>query len=79
MSTISRPRLKTQAFIHRWQVEIVELTGSYVRNAGSKSVNGVGPIRDLHQPGCARLPNAECPVQTQRSPPMRFASGRPPT
>ena len=48
MSTISRPRLKTQAFIHRWQVEIVELTGSYVRNAGSKSAaifDGAEPCR----------------------------------
>ena len=37
MSTILRPRLKAQAFIDRWQVEIVDLTGSYVRNAGIKS------------------------------------------
>jgi hypothetical protein len=37
MSTISRPSLKTQAFIDRWQVDIVDLTGSYVRNPGIKS------------------------------------------
>ena len=37
MSTILRPRLKAQAFIDRWQVEIVDLTGTYVRNAGIKS------------------------------------------
>ena len=37
MSTISRPRLKAQAFTDRWQVEIVDLTGTYVRNAGMKS------------------------------------------
>ena len=29
MSTISRPRLKAQAFTDRWQVEIVDLTGTY--------------------------------------------------
>ena len=37
MATISRPRLKAQAFIDRWQVEIVDLTGIYVRDAGIKS------------------------------------------
>jgi hypothetical protein len=37
MATTSRPRLKTQAFIHRWQVEIVDLTGNYVGNAGRKA------------------------------------------
>jgi hypothetical protein len=37
MSTISRPSLKTQAFIDRWQVDIVDLTGSYVRNPRIKS------------------------------------------
>ena len=37
MSTISRPRLKAQAFTDTWQVEIVDLTGIYVRNAGRKS------------------------------------------
>ena len=34
MSTISRPRLKSQAFIDRCQVEIVDLKGTYIRNAG---------------------------------------------
>ena len=37
MSIILRPRLKAQAFIDKWQVEIVDLTGTYVRNAGIKS------------------------------------------
>ena len=37
MSTISRPRLKAQAFTDTWQVEIVDLTGIYVRKAGMKS------------------------------------------
>ena len=37
MSTILRPRLKAQAFTDTWQVEIVDLTGIYVRNAGRKS------------------------------------------
>jgi hypothetical protein len=37
MSTISRPRLKPQTVIDRCQVEIVDLTGTYVRNAGIKS------------------------------------------
>ena len=48
MSTISRRRLKTQAFIHRWQVDIVDLTGSYVRNPGIKSAtifDGAEPCR----------------------------------
>jgi hypothetical protein len=31
------PRLKAQAFTNTWQVEIVDLTGIYVRNAGMKS------------------------------------------
>ena len=37
MSTISRPSLKAQAFTDRWQVEIVDLTATYMRNAGMKS------------------------------------------
>ena len=37
MSTISRPRLKVPAFTDTWQVEIVDLSGIYVRNAGMKS------------------------------------------
>ena len=37
MSTILSPRLKAQAFTDTWQVEIVDLTGIYVRNAGRKS------------------------------------------
>jgi hypothetical protein len=37
MSTISRPRLKPQTVIDRCQVEIVDLTGTYVRKAGIKS------------------------------------------
>ena len=37
MSTILSPRLKAQAFTDTWQVEIVDLTGIYVRNAGMKS------------------------------------------
>jgi hypothetical protein len=37
MATISRPRLKAQAFTNKWKVQIVDLTGTYVRNAGSKS------------------------------------------
>src|SRR3954471_10642835 len=37
MSTISRPRLTAQAFTDTWQVEIVDLTGIYVRNAKMKS------------------------------------------
>ena len=37
MSTILRPRLKAQAFTDRWQVEIVDLTATYMRNAGIKS------------------------------------------
>ena len=38
MSTSSRPRLKAQAVLDRCHVEIVELAGTYVRTAGSKSV-----------------------------------------
>jgi len=48
MSTISRPRLKAQAFTDTWQVEIVDLTGIYVRKAGMKSaaiLDGVEPCR----------------------------------
>jgi hypothetical protein len=49
MSTISRPRPKAQAFIDRWQVEIVDLKGTYVRNAGTKSgaaiLDGAEPFR----------------------------------
>ena len=44
MSTISHPSLKAQAFTDRWQVEIVDLTATYMRNAGMKSaaiVDGV--------------------------------------
>jgi hypothetical protein len=37
MSTILRPSLKAQAFTDRWQVEIVDLTATYRRNAGMKS------------------------------------------
>ena len=37
MSTILRPSLKAQAFTDRWQVEIVDLTATYMRNAGMKS------------------------------------------
>ena len=37
MSTISRPRLKAQAFIDKWQVETVDLIGTYVRDPGIKS------------------------------------------
>jgi hypothetical protein len=37
MSTTSRPRRKPQPVTERCQVEIVELAGTYVRNAGSKS------------------------------------------
>src|SRR4051794_40221403 len=48
MSTISRPRLKAQAFTDTLQVEIVDLTGIYVRKAGMKSaaiLDGVEPCR----------------------------------
>ena len=48
MSTISRPSLKAQAFTDTWQVEIVDLTGIYVRKAGMKSaaiLDGVEPCR----------------------------------
>ena len=37
MSTILRPSLQAQAFTDRWQVEIVDLTATYRRNAGMKS------------------------------------------
>jgi hypothetical protein len=37
MSTILRPSLKAQAFTDRWQIEIVDLTATYMRNAGMKS------------------------------------------
>ena len=37
MSTTSRPRRKPQPVTERCQVEIVELAGTYVRNAGSRS------------------------------------------
>ena len=37
MSTMLRPRLNARAFIERWQVEIVDLTATYMRNAGMKS------------------------------------------
>ena len=37
MSTILRPSVKAQAFTDRWQVEIVDLTATYRRNAGMKS------------------------------------------
>src|SRR6188472_2545259 len=37
MSTILRPSLRAQAFTDRWQVDIVDLTATYMRNAGMKS------------------------------------------
>ena len=37
MSTTSRPRLKAPTVVDRCQVEIVDLTGTYVRNAAIKS------------------------------------------
>jgi hypothetical protein len=37
MSTILRPSLQALAFTDRWQVEIVDLTATYRRNAGMKS------------------------------------------
>jgi hypothetical protein len=37
MYAIARPRFKAEAFINRRQVEIVDLTGTYVRKAGIKS------------------------------------------
>ena len=37
MSTTSRPHLKAQAVLDRCHVDIVELAGTYVRNARSKS------------------------------------------
>jgi len=37
MSTTSRPRIKSQAVIDKCQVEIVDLKGSYLRSAGTKS------------------------------------------
>ena len=37
MSTISRRSLKTQAFIDKWQVDIVDLSASYVRSPAIKS------------------------------------------
>jgi hypothetical protein len=37
MSTILRPSLQAQAATDRWQVEIVDLTATYRRNAGMKS------------------------------------------
>jgi VRR-NUC domain len=37
MSTISGPRIKSQAVIDKCQVEIVDLKGTYVRSAGTKS------------------------------------------
>jgi len=37
MSTILRPSLQALAFTDRWQVEIVDLTATYMRNAGMKS------------------------------------------
>ena len=37
MSTTSRPRIKSQAVIDKCQVEIVDLKGTYVRSAGTKS------------------------------------------
>ena len=48
MSTTSRHRMKSQAAIEKCQVEIVELTGSYSRSAGSKSaaiLDGTEPCR----------------------------------
>ena len=40
MSTISRPRLKPQTVIDRCQVDIVDLTGSYVRSSRLQSSTG---------------------------------------
>ena len=37
MSTSSRPRLKAQAIVDKYQVAIVGLTGTYVRHVGSRS------------------------------------------
>jgi VRR-NUC domain len=37
MSTTSRPRIKSQAVIDKCQVEIVDLKGTYIRSAGTKS------------------------------------------
>jgi hypothetical protein len=34
MSTISRPRIKSQSVVTKCQVEIVDLKGSYLRSAG---------------------------------------------
>ena len=49
MPTISRPRVKAQVVIDRCQVEIVDLKGTYVCNAGIKSgaaiLDGAEPFR----------------------------------
>jgi hypothetical protein len=37
MSTTSRPRIKSQSVVTKCQVEIVDLKGSYLRSAGTKS------------------------------------------
>jgi len=37
MSTTSRPRMKSQSVIAKCQVEIIDLKGTYVRSAGTKS------------------------------------------
>jgi len=37
MSTTSRPRMKSQSVVTKCQVEIVDLKGTYVRSAGTKS------------------------------------------
>src|SRR5436190_14366077 len=37
MSTTSRPRMKSQSVIAKCQVEIVDLKGSYIRSAGTRS------------------------------------------
>jgi hypothetical protein len=37
MSTTSRSRMKSQSVIAKCQVEIVDLRGSYIRSAGTKS------------------------------------------
>ena len=44
MSTTSRPRRKPQPVTERCQVEIVELAGTYVRNAGAGRLqSSMGP------------------------------------
>jgi hypothetical protein len=54
MSTTSHPRIKSQAVIDKRQVEIVDLKGTYVRTAGTKSdpKPRAGPA--VSAPGSAR-------------------------